>query len=119
MNNIRASAVSIGFFETITYIFSQKDLLAKYGFETVEEKLDILNPISHELNTFRTTIALNLVLAASNNVKTGFDKISLFEIGSVFDSQRKESSKLTILHSGKKANESFLNHGKPQNSTFF
>lgn len=119
LNNIRARAVSNGFFETITYIFSSRELLEKYGFATVNEKMDILNPITNELNTFRSTMALNLVLSASHNVKNGFDRIPLFEIGSIFDAERKESSKLCILFSGKKENETVANHGKPSNITFF
>lgn len=119
LNFIRAKAISNGFFETISYIFSSRELLEKYGFDVVDEKLDILNPITHELNTFRTTIALNLIQGASNNIKTGFDSIALFEIGSVFSSNREESAKICILFSGKKEQESFLNQGKPQNITFF
>ncbi|MDY0326969.1 MAG: phenylalanine--tRNA ligase subunit beta [Arcobacteraceae bacterium] len=119
LNQIRSNAINNGFFESISYIFSSRELLEKYGFDVVDEELDLLNPITNELNTFRSTIALNLVLAASNNIKMGFDKIALFEIGSVFSSKREESSKLTLILSGKKESESFLNHGKPSNITFF
>lgn len=119
LNYIRSRAVANGFFETITYIFAQRDLLQKYGFSVVDENLDILNPISHELNTFRTTMALNLVLAASHNVKNGFDRVPLFEVGSIFDKTRAEFDKFCLLYSGKKETDSFENHGKPSNMTFF
>ncbi|QOG12641.1 phenylalanine--tRNA ligase subunit beta [Arcobacter sp. FWKO B] len=119
LNQLRSNAINAGFFETITYIFSSRELLAQYGFDTVKEELDILNPITNELNSFRTTIALNLILAASHNVKMGFDKIAIFEIGSVFSSTREESSKISFLFSGTKESETFLNHGKPKNITFF
>ena len=118
-NNLRAKAIENGFFETITYVFSNKENLEKYGFNTVNEKLDILNPIVNELNTFRTSILLNLVEATANNFKLGFKKVSLFEIGTVFDTKREESKKISFIYSGDKEDESFTNSGKPEVIDFF
>ncbi|MFA7083464.1 MAG: phenylalanine--tRNA ligase subunit beta [Arcobacteraceae bacterium] len=118
-NIIRTKAISNGFFETITYVFSSKENLEKYGFETVHEKKDILNPITQELNTYRTTSLLNLVEACSNNFKLGFKKVALFEIGTIFNAQRDEFKKISFVYSGDKELEDFSNHGKPQNINFF
>ncbi len=118
-NQIRAKAISNKFYETITYVFAQRQALEKYGFETVEEKLDILNPITNELNTFRTTLALNLVNAVSLNVKQGFKSIAFFENGVIFNEKREESKSLGFIFSGEKEIELVSNNGKPQNIDFF
>lgn len=118
-NRLRRNAISNGFFETVTYVFSSKEQLEKYGFETVIDKKDILNPITKELNTFRTTCLLNLLEAASNNFKLGFKQVSLFEIGTIFSKQRDESRAISFVHCGDKALEDFSNQGKPQSMNFF
>ena len=118
-NDIRAKAVSNHFFETITYVFSQRELLEKYNFEVVGVKKDILNPITNELNTFRTTLALNLVQAVSHNQSHGFKSISFFESGIIFNKTREESKCLGFIFSGENENESIANSGKPKDVGFF
>jgi len=112
-NSLREKAVSNNFYETITYVFSNKELLEKYRFETVSKAKDILNPIVNELNTFRTTIALNLVQAVSHNVKQGFKSIGFFEIGTIFNKNREESKSLSFIFSGDKELQNVQNSGKP------
>ncbi len=113
-NAIRQKAISNNFYETITYVFSNKELLEKYKFDVVSKDKDILNPIVNELNTFRTTIALNLVQAVSSNVKHGLKSIGFFEIGTIFNAQREESKSLSFIFSGEKESQSIDNHGKPE-----
>jgi len=113
-NKIRLKAISNSFYESISYVFSSKEKLKKYGFETVSEKLDITNPITKELDTFRTTLLLNLIEATANNYKHGYNSVSLFENGVVFDKNRNESKKLAFVHSGFKESEAISNNGKPQ-----
>jgi len=118
-NKLRSRAISTGFFETLTYVFSSRENLEKYGFETVATKKDILNPITQELNTFRTTLLLNLVEASSSNFKLGLKKVALFEIGTIFDKNRDESKKISFIYSGDKEEECFTNAGKPEELSFF
>jgi phenylalanyl-tRNA synthetase beta chain len=118
-NNIRTRSVANGFFETITYVFSSRENLEKFGFDVVSEEKDILNPISSELNSFRTTLLLNLVEAVSKNRALGYKRIPLFEIGSVFDKDRNESTKMAFVYSGDVAEEDVSNHGKPKDMDFF
>ena len=67
------------FFETLTYVFFfKKENLEKYGFKTVKDDLDLINPIVKELNTYRTTLLLNLIEACSNNFKTGAKEVLVF-----------------------------------------
>ena len=61
------------FYETLTYVFASREGLEKYNLPViVKEDLDILNPIVKELDTFRTTILLNLVEACQIILKLGF-----------------------------------------------
>jgi phenylalanyl-tRNA synthetase beta chain len=118
-NKIRSLAISNSFYETITYVFSSSKLLKKYNFDIVDEKKDILNPISSDLDTFRTTLLLNLILAVSTNEKQDFKSIALFEIGTVFDKNRDETNKIGFVFSGNKENESLQNRAKPSNIDLF
>ncbi len=118
-NKIRSFAVANNFFETTTYVFSSRELLEKYNFKTVNEALDILNPITSDLNTFRTTLLLNLIEGASKNQKSGFKSIGLFEIGTIFDENRNESKKIGFVWSGNGEDENLSNSGKPKNIDLF
>ena len=114
----RHRAAASGFFESIHFVFDEKKVLQKFGFETTKEELELLNPIVQTLDTLRPTLLTGLLKAASNNVKNGYASVRLFEIGSVFSPSREESYNMAFLFSGAKENESLANGGKPQNVDF-
>ncbi|NQY20452.1 MAG: phenylalanine--tRNA ligase subunit beta [Campylobacteraceae bacterium] len=118
-NKIRAKAVENGFFETLTYVFANKEILSKYSFPLVDDNLDVLNPITNELNTYRTSLLPNLIQAVSSNAKFGFKSIAFFEIGTIFNEKREESTKISFVFSGEKEQEKISNSGKPSNIGFF
>ena len=118
-NKFRRNAIQNGFYETVTYVFTSRENLLKYNFDTVVESKDILNPIISELNTYRTSLLPNLVEAASNNFKSGYKSVALFEIGTIFSSQRDESTKMGFVFSGEKESPSIQNNGKPSNLDLF
>ncbi|MGB3751105.1 MAG: phenylalanine--tRNA ligase subunit beta, partial [Arcobacteraceae bacterium] len=118
-NEIRTRAIEHGFFETLTYVFTNKELLEKYNFPTVIKKKDILNPIVNELNTFRTTLALNFAQAVSHNVKQGYKAVGLFEIGTIFNKNREETKTLGFIFSGESEAQAVSNKAKPLNIDFF
>ena len=111
-------AVGAGFYENVSYVFSERALLEKYGFSTVEEALDLSNPIAEELNTLRSTILVNLLNAAKRNVSYTKKSIPLFEIGAVFGSKREQSEVLSFVFSGQVDGENVSNAGKPQMMDF-
>ncbi len=111
--DLRQKAVAAGFYETITYAFTDRSTLEKYGFPLVKESLEVANPIVEELNTLRTTLLTNLLDALKRNVSYGIKRIALFEIGTVFDADRNESERIAFVWSGHKERESIVNHGKP------
>lgn len=118
-NKLRFKAIEQGFFETLTYVFASKESLEKYGFKTVKNELDLINPIVKELNTYRTTLALNLVEACANNHKYGNRSTAFFEIGTIFDENRVESKKIGFVQTGSIEQEDIRNAGKPANIDFF
>lgn len=118
-NKLRFKAIENGFYETLTYVFCSKENLEKYNFKTVKDELELINPIVKELNTYRTTILLNLVEACANNFKVGAKSTAFFEIGTIFDENRAESKKISFIQSGSLELEDFSNAGKPKNIDFF
>ena len=105
-------AVGAGFFEALTYAFCSKEALQKYGFSVLKENLELINPIVKELNTLRPTLLLNLIEAASRNVKYGKKSIALFEIGKIFNEDRKESDAVAFIFSGEEQKPYVTNGAK-------
>ena len=118
-NKLRFKAIENGFYETLTYVFSSKENLQKYGFKTVKDDLELINPIVKELNTYRTTMLLNLVEACANNFKVGARSTAFFETGTIFDENRNESKKISFIQTGNAESEDVSNAGKPKNIDFF
>jgi phenylalanyl-tRNA synthetase beta chain len=114
----RHRAAESGFFESVHFVFDEKKILESFGFKTTKDELELLNPIVNTLDTLRSTLLTGLLKAASNNVKAGYSQVKLFEIGSVFDENRNESLKISILFSGDVERESLLNSGKPKKISF-
>jgi phenylalanyl-tRNA synthetase beta chain len=111
-------AVGTGFYENVSYVFSEKALLSKYAFSTIEEDLELANPIAEELNTLRSTILVNLLIAAKRNVSYSKKSIPLFEIGAIFGSKREQSEVISFVFSGQVESENIRNAGKPSQIDF-
>ncbi len=111
---LRSRAVAAGFDESISYAFTDKSLLEAYNFPILEEHLEIINPITTDLDTLRTTILINLLQAAKRNVSYSKKSTALFEIGTVFNQYREEKELLALIYTGQKESENVSNAGKPQ-----
>ncbi|WP_309500101.1 phenylalanine--tRNA ligase subunit beta [Sulfurovum sp.] len=107
-------AVGASFYENVSYVFSERSMLEKYGFAVVEEALDLANPIAEELNTLRSTILINLLNAVKRNVSYTKKSIPLFEMGAVFGSKREQSEVMSFIFSGQAEGENVRNSGKPK-----
>jgi phenylalanyl-tRNA synthetase beta chain len=107
-------AVGAGFYENVSYVFSERALLEKYGFSTVEASLELANPIAEELNTLRSTVLVNLLNAVKRNVSYSKKSIPLFEIGAIFGSKREQSEVISFVFSGNVEGENVKNAGKPK-----
>ena len=115
---LRGKSLSQGYYEVLNYLFTSREILEKYGFKTIENNLELLNPISSELNTLRTTQLIGLLQNISLNKNGGQKSIKLFEIGTIFDTDRSETSKVTFIHSGAIENPTINNQGKPKSINF-
>lgn len=108
----RQKAAYSGFFESVHFVFDEKKVLQEYGFDTIDEDKELLNPIVNTLDTLRTTLLTGLLRAASNNSKNGYSSIRLFEVGSVYSAQREESLKMALLFSGDRETQNISNAGR-------
>jgi phenylalanyl-tRNA synthetase beta chain len=114
----RHKAADVGFFEAVHFVFTEKKKLLEHGFVSVDPAKELLNPIANTFDTLRPTIMLGLLNAAGLNAKTGYKSIRLFEIGSVFSPNRKESAKMAFLYSGEQERERISNGGKAKKIDF-
>jgi len=105
--------VGVGYYENVSYVFSDKTFLEKYGFSVTEEALALANPIAEELNTLRSTLLINLLNAVKRNVSYTKKSIPLFEIGAVFTPKREQSEVISFVFSGQSEGENVRNAGKP------
>ncbi|ACM93376.1 phenylalanyl-tRNA synthetase, beta subunit [Nautilia profundicola AmH] len=118
INELKYKAISQGFYETLHFVFDDKERLQKYGFSIVDEHLDLINPIVKELDTLRSTLLLQLLEDIARNRANGYKRIYLFTTGSVYNRKREESQKIAFVISGYEDYENPINHGKPKNVEF-
>lgn len=116
---IRSRAIAQGFYEALHFIYASKSEALDYGFSVIDELNDITNPITSELNTLRTSLLINMINSVMRNTNNGYLKVPLFEIGTTFDKQGKESQKIAFIWSGQKEESHIFNSGKPTNINFF
>lgn len=105
--DIATRALSQGFIETIHYLFYQKQKLLNLGYESLKQDLDLANPITSELDTLRTSLIPAMLDSVSRNKNLGYKSIKIFEIGSVYNQNREERTKLAFVVSGLKEMEKF------------
>ena len=79
---LQRAIASKGYREAITWSFTDSKIndLFKSGETTIE----IINPISSDLNVLRNSIFSNLILYLNKNLNRDFKDLSIFEIGPVF-----------------------------------
>ena len=115
----RYKASDNSFFESMHFIFDDKDRSERYGFKTVLEELDLSNPITNEMNSLRISLIPNILESVSKNIKYGRRTVALFEIGTVFNKKREENLKIAFVFSGEQNYPDISNHGKPEEINFY
>ncbi len=116
---IRNRAMALGFSETIIYLFGQESKFKKYGFETINGTQKLLNPIIDTMDALRPTMTIGLLEATERNLNFGKNRVALFEIGRVFNSDRTEREIATFIFSGDISVASMQNSGKPTQIDFY
>ncbi|EAI8629143.1 phenylalanine--tRNA ligase subunit beta [Campylobacter lari] len=111
LKNLRLKASNNGYFESVHYVLDNEEELSQLGFKCIKNKL--INPITNELNTLRSTLINHLLNAVSFNLRNSKKKIKLFECGSVFDEFSNEHAKFAMIFSGYKEEAKITNKAKP------
>ncbi|MFA6145106.1 MAG: phenylalanine--tRNA ligase subunit beta [Sulfurimonas sp.] len=109
----RHRSAQSGFFESVHFVFNERAVCERFGFECTQSDSELLNPITATLDTLRPTLMIGLLNSASANVKVNQKKIALFESGMVFDPKRIESKRIAFIISGASMGEKISNAGKP------
>ena len=92
---------SKGYLEAVTWSFT--DAKINQLFIEKNKQVEIINPISSDLNVLRNSIFSNLIIYLNKNLDRGFKDISLFEIGPIFFGPQPGEQQTVIsgLRSGK------------------
>jgi phenylalanyl-tRNA synthetase beta chain len=107
------SVASKGFLETITWSFTDSKI-NQFFLENSKE-INIVNPISSDLNVLRSSIFSNLIIYLSKNLDRGFKDISFFEIGPVFSGSQPGQQETVVcgLRAGKISRLNWLEKERP------
>ena len=105
---LQRSIASKGYCETITWSFTDSKI--NDLFKTNIKNIEIVNPISSDLNVLRNSIFSNLATYLNKNLDRGIKDLSLFEIGPIFygSSPGDQQTVLGGLRSGKISRLSWL-----------
>ncbi len=76
-----------GLFESVTNTFTDPTLIDAIGLAPANAQVRLQNPISEALGVMRPSLLVNLVGQAAMNMRAGYDSVSLFEVGPVFDAR--------------------------------
>ena len=98
---LQRSVASKGYYEAVTWSFTDSKI--NQLFKEDKNEVEILNPISSDLNVLRSSIFSNLIIYLKKNLDRGFKDISLFEIGPIFNGNKPGQQKIVLagLRSGK------------------
>lgn len=83
VSSARYALANRGMTEVITWSFMKSDKAALFG--GGKAALNLLNPISSDLDAMRPSILPNLLDAVRRNNDRGIDRLSLFEIGLIYE----------------------------------
>lgn len=111
-------SVAQGFFQTLHFAFENSKNNDKYGLVGIKPSLELLNPITAELDTMRISLLPGLIESVQNNIYKSRKSVALFEIGTCFDKDRNEYKKAAFAWAGHKEGDDVLNHGKPADIDF-
>ena len=105
---LKRSVASKGYYETVTWSFTDSKI--NQLFKEDKNEVEIINPISSDLNVLRSSIFSNLIIYLKKNLDRGFKDISLFEIGPIFNGNKPGQQKTALagLRSGKVSRHNWI-----------
>ncbi len=105
---LQRSIASKGYKEAITWSFT--DSKVNNLFKSNMKDIEIINPISSDLNVLRNSIFSNLIIYLNKNLDRGIKDLSFFEIGPIFHGSDPGDQETIIggLRSGKVSRLSWI-----------
>ena len=105
---LQRSVASKGYYETVTWSFTDSKI--NQLFKEDKNEVEIVNPISSDLNVLRSSIFSNLIIYLKKNLDRDFKDISLFEIGPIFNGNKPGQQKTVLagLRSGKVSRHNWI-----------
>ncbi len=105
---LQRSVASKGYYETVTWSFTDSKI--NKLFKEDMNEVEIINPISSNLNVLRSSIFSNLIIYLKKNLDRGFKDISLFEIGPIFNGNKPGQQKIVLaaIRSGKVSRHNWI-----------
>jgi len=97
---LQRSVASKGYYETVTWSFTDSRINDMLRGE--KQNVEIVNPISSDLNVLRNSIFSNLLFYLKKNLDRDIKDISLFEIGPIFTGKKpgQQETAIGALKSG-------------------
>jgi phenylalanyl-tRNA synthetase beta chain len=100
---VQRSFASRGFFETISWSFTNSKFNQYFSDQTVS----IANPISSDLDVLRNSNFVNLILQAKSNLDRSNLNLQMFEVGPIFKSDLSQETIASGILVGKKTNSTW------------
>jgi phenylalanyl-tRNA synthetase beta chain len=101
---VQRSFASRGFFETISWSFTNSKFNQYFSDQTVS----IANPISSDLDVLRNSNFVNLILQAKSNLDRSNLNLQMFEVGPVFKNDLSQETIASGILVGKKINSTWI-----------
>ncbi len=91
---LQRSIASKGYLEAVTWSFT--DSKVNDLFKEEKKEVEIVNPISSDLNVLRSSIFSNLIIYLKKNLERDFKDISIFEIGPTFTGSKPGEQEIVL-----------------------
>lgn len=121
-HSIAEMLVGKGMYELLNNSLTSSDYVEKLGGERFksEQNVELLNPLSLELNVMRQSLIFNTLEVVAHNQNRQHPDLKLFEFGKVYHkyaSGYSENKRLILVLTGKKEQESW--NGSKESVTFY
>ena len=109
---VQRSFASRGFFETISWSFTNSKLNQYYS----DQSIKITNPISADLDVLRSSNFVNLILQAKSNLDRSNLNLQMFEVGPVFKNNLTQEIIASGILVGKKVSSTWTDNDQDFNA---
>ena len=109
---VQRSFASRGFFETISWSFTDSKLNQYYS----DQSIKITNPISADLDVLRSSNFVNLILQAKSNLDRSNLNLQMFEVGPVFKNNLTQETIASGILVGKKVSSTWTDNDQDFNA---